>query len=129
MRRMHFGLQISHVKWIAILPPWKIIVFKMSKLCPSSLGRLSSVILKFDCAAQFAHSPKTLHFCIKTISSVQQKFFGGDFISTYVRSLWIKNQALSKLTKSSQNSPNSQWCFKSSHYYHKIANLATNAEW
>ena len=73
---MHFGLQISHVKWIAILPPWKIIVFKMSKLCPSSLGRLSSVILKFDCAAQFAHSPKTLHFCIKTFSPAQQKFWG-----------------------------------------------------
>ena len=89
---MHFGLQISHVKWIAILPPWKIIVFKMSKLCPSSLGRLSSVILKFDCAAQFAHSQKLCTFASK-LFLLCSKSFGGDFISTYVRSLWIKNRA------------------------------------
>ena len=87
--------------------------FQNVKTLPFIYGRLSSVILKFDCAAQFAHSPKTLHFCIKTFSPAQQKFWG-DFISTYVRSLWIKNCTWVKLTKSSLNR---HWCFKSSHCY------------
>ena len=45
---------------------------------------------------------------------LRSKSFGGDFISTYVRSLWIKNRTWVKLTKSSLNR---HWCFKSSHCY------------
>ena len=97
-------LQISHVKWIAILPPWKIIVFKMSKLCPSSwflvlLLCLSSVILKFDCAA---HLRKICAQLRQNFALLHQNFllllcsksFRGDFISTYLRSLWISNLKL-----------------------------------